>query len=46
MTSFLRVTLTPIVEHVFSENRSIRNLFSVVNYSPVKKVNIQFEILC
>ncbi len=38
MQSYLKQTLTPIVEHVFNENRSIRNLFSAIDYAPLKKV--------
>lgn len=38
MQTYLKQTLTPIVEFVFNENRSIRNLFSAIDYAPVKKV--------
>jgi hypothetical protein len=38
MYAYLKQTLTPILEYVFNENRSIRNLFSVIDYAPLIKV--------
>ncbi|CAF4088191.1 unnamed protein product [Adineta steineri] len=34
---YLKQTLTPIMEYVFNENRSIKNLFSAIDYAPMKK---------
>lgn len=39
MQNYLKQALTPIVEYVFNENRSIRNLFSAIDYAPLVKVN-------
>ena len=36
--AYLKKTLTPIVERVFNENRSVRNLFSAIDYAPLQKV--------
>ena len=44
LQSYLKQTLTPIVEHVFKENRSIKTLFSAIDYAPIKRVRLKFFI--
>ncbi|CAF3651610.1 unnamed protein product [Rotaria sordida] len=38
---YLKQTLTPITEYIFNENRSIKNLFSTIDYAPLKQNNRQ-----
>ncbi|CAF3333671.1 unnamed protein product [Rotaria sp. Silwood1] len=39
---YLKQTLTPITEYIFNENRSIKNLFSTIDYAPLKENNRQY----
>ncbi|CAF2716999.1 unnamed protein product [Rotaria sp. Silwood2] len=39
---YLKKTLSPITEYIFNENRSIKNLFSAIDYALLKKNNRQY----
>lgn len=41
MKEFLNQALTPIVEYVCNQSRSIWHLFSTIEYTPLKDVNMQ-----
>ncbi|CAF0777970.1 unnamed protein product [Adineta ricciae] len=40
--AYFKRTFTPLVEYVFNENRSIRSLFSGIDYASVKQDDIRF----
>ena len=45
LPDFLSQTLTPIVNYVLNQHRSLTNLFSIIEYTPLKRVCID-EFVC